>query len=373
MSVRNSGSRGAADLEILPGGEDTADRRAGEPATPQRSRARRQSQREDSARRRDATAGARDTAADVRDRAADAAQIALLAIEQERDSTIQTLLAAAVTARVRAAADRADAASDRRLAAAERANANPSDEQSRTDSQRLRDEHAGSRDRAADVRDRAAEAEDEALLIIERERESIVQGLLSAGGVIRDFAAADRAHAASDRHGAAVDRAQASTDSGEASAELEQAQRDGLTGAHRRDLGSVELELEIERSRRSDAPFALAFIDVDGLKRLNDREGHAAGDALLREIVVALRAQMRPYDPIVRVGGDEFLCGFADTTLEAARRRVEEIRAALKQGPTEASISVGLAVLGERDTLDKLIARADADMYAGKHRGRRSA
>jgi diguanylate cyclase (GGDEF)-like protein len=90
-------------------------------------------------------------------------------------------------------------------------------------------------------------------------------------------------------------------------------------------------------------------------------------------VVVALRAELRSYDAIVRVGGDEFLCGFTATKLEACRRRVEEIRAALAQGPAAASISVGLAVLGERDTLEMLIARADADMYSGKQRRRAGA
>jgi diguanylate cyclase (GGDEF)-like protein len=193
---------------------------------------------------------------------------------------------------------------------------------------------------------------------------------VSASGMVRGPSAADRAGSASDRQRAAADRAQASADSGEARSELEQAQLDGLTGAHRRDLGRVVLQHEIERARRSDEPFALAFVDVDGLKELNDRDGHAAGDALLKAVVVALRAELRSYDPIVRIGGDEFLCGFTNTELDASRRRIAEIRAALKQGPAAASISVGVAMLGERDTLEKLIARADADMYSGKQRGR---
>jgi GGDEF domain-containing protein len=75
---------------------------------------------------------------------------------------------------------------------------------------------------------------------------------------------------------------------------------------------------------------------------------------------------------VVRIGGDEFLCGFTNTRLDASRRRVDEIRAALKHDLVAASISVGLAVLGDRDTLQKLIARADADMYAAKPRRRNS-
>jgi diguanylate cyclase (GGDEF)-like protein len=234
---------------------------------------------------------------------------------------------------------------------------------------RLRDLSADLRDLAAAQRDRAAE-EEEATLAGNDGREATIRALLSARGLSRADAAADRAWAASDRHLAAHDRESALEDSGQAQIELAEAHLDGLTGAQRRELGRVALQHEIERSRRSSEPFALAFIDVDGLKELNDREGHAAGDALLQTVVAALRSQMRSYDPIVRVGGDEFLCGFTNTDLETTRRRVDQIRAAIAPGPTAASISVGIAVLGDRDTLEMLIARADADMYACKERQR---
>jgi diguanylate cyclase (GGDEF)-like protein len=289
----------------------------------------------------------------------------LLLTEHARDSTLRALVSASGEVRERAAADRAGAASDRQLAAADRADA--SEDQGRIERQRLRDVTAGSRDLAAEVRDQTAGRQAETMLINEQSRDSAIRALLSASGLLRDRSAADRADSATDRQRAAADRAQSDADSGEARTELEQAHLDGLTGAHRRDLGGVVLQHEIDRARRSGEPFVLAFVDVDGLKELNDREGHAAGDTLLQALVIALRAEMRSYDPIVRIGGDEFLCGITNTTLEASRRRIEEIRAALQQAPSHPSISVGLAVLGERDTLTKLIARADADMYAGKH------
>ncbi len=235
---------------------------------------------------------------------------------------------------------------------------------------RLRDLSADLRDAAATRRDRAAEGEEAALLAGDDGLDAAFRALVSARAVSRGEAAADRASAASDRHLAAQDRASALEDSGQAQIELAQAQLDGLTGAQRRELGRTALQHEIERSRRSGQPFALAFVDVDGLKELNDREGHAAGDALLQTVVVALRSQMRSYDPIVRVGGDEFLCGFTNTDLETTRRRVEQIRAVIAPGPSAASISVGIAVLGERDTLEMLIARADADMYGCKEQRR---
>jgi diguanylate cyclase (GGDEF)-like protein len=240
----------------------------------------------------------------------------------------------------------------------------------RDESARLRDLTASTRDLAADVRDRTAEGEGRALLAGENGRGSMIKALLSAGGVVREYAAADRADAASDRQLAAADRTSASAEIGQARIELEQAYLDDLTGAHRRDLGLITLQREIERSRRSGQPFALAFIDVDGLKQLNDHDGHAAGDALLQAVVAALKAGLRSYDPIVRVGGDEFLCGLTNTSLRDSRRRVEQIRAAVERGSPAASISVGVAMLGDRDTLEMLIARADADMYSRKQRER---
>jgi diguanylate cyclase (GGDEF)-like protein len=232
----------------------------------------------------------------------------------------------------------------------------------------LRDVAASSRDLAADQRDRGAEAEEKALLLGESRPDSTVQAFLLASRANREHAAADRAAAAGDRHLAAEDRVSASAESDQARIELDRAHLDGLTGAQSRDLGRVTLQHELERSRRSNEPLALAFIDVDGLKELNDRQGHAAGDALLQAVVVALRASLRSYDPIVRLGGDEFLCAFTNTDLDACRRRVEQIRAALADGSAATSISVGIAMLGERDTLEMLIARADADMYACKER-----
>jgi diguanylate cyclase (GGDEF)-like protein len=327
----------------------------------------REASRGETATLRDVTAGSRDIAAGQRDLAAEEQREILLTTEDARDSTIRALLSALEVARAHATSDRAGAASDRRLAAEDRApGADTGHEQA--ERQRLRDVDAGARDRAADARDRIGRKDQRNLLATEGARDSTIRSLLLAGGVRREQAAADRAGAASDRHLAAEDRASASTDSDHARVELEQAHLDTLTGAQRRKLGRVALQHEIDCSRRSCEPFVLAFIDVDGLKELNDREGHAAGDALLQTVVAALRSGLRSSDPIVRHGGDEFLCGFTNTDLATSRRRVEQIRASLANGSTKASISVGIATLGERDTLEMLIARADADMYSRKER-----
>ena len=125
----------------------------------------------------------------------------------------------------------------------------------------------------------------------------------------------------------------------------------------------VELQHQIERAHRSGEPLTLAFADVDALKQINDRDGHAAGDAVLRAVGAALKAALRSYDPVVRLGGDEFLCAFTDTSIQAAAGRVAEIRRALRP---RASISVGLAELATGENLADVTARGDAELYRVK-------
>jgi diguanylate cyclase len=113
----------------------------------------------------------------------------------------------------------------------------------------------------------------------------------------------------------------------------------------------------------------VAYVDVDGLKEVNDRHGHAAGDALLRAIVTALRSKLRPYDPVVRWGGDEFVCAISDAELEDARGRIDEIRGLPAETHPGASMSVGLAALGQGDTVDALIERADEALLEARAKG----
>lgn len=281
--------------------------------------------------------------------------------------------AAAENAHKASRADRAGATEAREATAATRA----AGERERSEQALARDEIARARDQTASSRDRAAEARDRAsarqsanFLVAPGSGDPTVQALLAANESARERASADRARAARDRERAAEDREHAAEDRLQARAELEHAQIDGLTGVYTRDQGELTLQHEIERCRRSGEPFVLAFVDVDGLKGVNDREGHPAGDALLQAVVGALKSRLRSYDPVVRVGGDEFLCGFTNTDLGSSQRRAEEIQAAVEHSPANGSIAIGLASLGPDDTLEGLTARADADMYAHKRNGR---
>jgi diguanylate cyclase (GGDEF)-like protein len=132
-------------------------------------------------------------------------------------------------------------------------------------------------------------------------------------------------------------------------------------------MGEVAVINEIERARRSDHALVLAYVDSDDLKGVNDREGHAAGDALLRDLVARLRSKLRPYDPVVRWGGDEFICTISDADLDDARTRFEDIRLSLAE-KGGAQVSVGLAALGEGDTVETLVKRADGALLESRRR-----
>lgn len=105
-----------------------------------------------------------------------------------------------------------------------------------------------------------------------------------------------------------------------------------------------------------------------GLKRMNDTHGHAAGDELLRVAVATLRRHVRPYDLVVRVGGDEFLCAMSGATHPEARGRFAAVAEALRTGPVACELKVGFAELSAEGSVDELMARADADALARRPR-----
>lgn len=139
---------------------------------------------------------------------------------------------------------------------------------------------------------------------------------------------------------------------------------DELTGALRRAAGLAALHREVRRARRfDDQKLVVVFCDLDDLKAVNDSEGHAAGDALLRETAAALRRRLRAYDLVIRWGGDEFVCSLPQAGLRAAQGAIEDIRTELS-ARTGASFSAGFAELGPEGEAEDLVARADADLYA---------
>jgi diguanylate cyclase (GGDEF)-like protein len=149
---------------------------------------------------------------------------------------------------------------------------------------------------------------------------------------------------------------------------LEVATTDDLTGALRRSAGLAALQREIDRFRRvGGRGIVVMFLDVDSLKQVNDRDGHAAGDRVLVEVVTAIRQRVRSYDLVVRYGGDEFLCALVDVGPEDAERTLADIRRQYT-ATTGHSVSVGMTTVGESDTAESVVARADAALYAERRR-----
>lgn len=180
--------------------------------------------------------------------------------------------------------------------------------------------------------------------------------LLHQAALLRESAAADRDLAALARHGAALDRAAADSDE--------------LTGAQRRRSGLPALQREIDRCRRIGSALVLGFVDVDGLKAINDAHGHIAGDLVLRAVSAHLRASLRAYDVVVRYGGDEFVYSVAGAGQGIAEERFDVVVASLADAAPGHSATAGFAELRPEDTLETLIARADADMYRRRRPGR---
>ncbi|MEA2156446.1 MAG: hypothetical protein QOE11_2586 [Solirubrobacteraceae bacterium] len=166
--------------------------------------------------------------------------------------------------------------------------------------------------------------------------------------------------------------AQARADRDALARELALAQIDPLTGARTRAAGLRDLERDMSRCRRTGARLVVAYLDVVGLKRINDSEGHAAGDELLKRIVRLVTDQLRPYDLVVRLGGDEFLCAMSDMTLLEARRRFAHVAATLAMAADPGAIRTGFAQLRPEESSTELIARADSELVEGRS-GRTSA
>ena len=153
-----------------------------------------------------------------------------------------------------------------------------------------------------------------------------------------------------------------------------QATVDGLTRLLNRRGLAARLEIEVSRAQRYGQPLSLLLIDLDRLKRINDRRGHAAGDDALRRVGEAIRFGCRATDVGGRWGGDEFLVLAPSTPLDEARRLGERIRDLLSApgGPTAITVSVGIActVRSPAASPDDLLRQADAALYEAKRHGR---
>lgn len=160
---------------------------------------------------------------------------------------------------------------------------------------------------------------------------------------------------------------------------------DMLTGWNNRRYLSVRLSEELARARRDGAGVVCLMLDVDHFKQVNDTWGHAAGDAVLREMAQRIESQVRASDVAARYGGEEFVVLLPNTQVSSATLLAERVRQAVAEAPFDlpggekvsVTLSIGISEVHPKATdLDlkslgeSLVARADVALYAAKSAGR---
>lgn len=153
---------------------------------------------------------------------------------------------------------------------------------------------------------------------------------------------------------------------------------DSLTGTCNRGYLLELAEREVAVARRYGRKLAIAMIDIDHFKQINDTHGHHTGDEVIKQLVKTCTDNLREIDHFGRIGGEEFVCVLPEADeaealacAERLRRGIEEVQIQGSHGPVRFTISVGVAVLDDSHAnLDAMLEDADNAMYIAKHEGR---
>jgi len=156
------------------------------------------------------------------------------------------------------------------------------------------------------------------------------------------------------------------------------AHHDALTGLFNRRRFQEELEAHLAQVRRYGIQGALLFIDVDGLKAINDTCGHQAGDTFLKDLAALFQAQLREVDIVARLSGDEFAILLSTPDAQRALTVAERLLQAVRQHTTvvagqriQCTISIGVALIPQHGSaLDEVFEHADLALYQAKAKGR---
>ena len=152
---------------------------------------------------------------------------------------------------------------------------------------------------------------------------------------------------------------------------------DALTGLFNARGFARRLHLEVKRARRYQQPMSVLFLDVDGLKAINDRDGHRVGSDALRQVASVIRSEVRETDTAARWGGDEFTIVAPMTPPEAALSLADRIRSRVAEAGASRPLTVSIGVAahepgagGVPADIAALMRAADHAMYAAKARGK---
>lgn len=156
-----------------------------------------------------------------------------------------------------------------------------------------------------------------------------------------------------------------------------EATHDSLTKALNRSAILSGLEKELNRAARRNSGLSIGLCDIDHFKKINDTHGHQVGDDALCRFVDAIQGNLRVYDLVGRYGGEEFLVVTPDAGKSAAeglyerlRSRVEGTRFSTRSGEIQMTVSIGVAGIETGNTVDSILAAADAALYQAKGEGR---
>ena len=160
----------------------------------------------------------------------------------------------------------------------------------------------------------------------------------------------------------------------------ESSNRDALTGAYNRKHFDERLLAELAYAARHESSTALLLFDIDHFKKVNDTHGHAAGDAVLRQVAGVTMTRLRTEDVFARIGGEEFAVLLRGVNVQGSARLAERLRTSISAVPTlfegrpiPITISIGCAALradGGANQTDQLVRQADERLYRAKNGGR---
>jgi len=160
---------------------------------------------------------------------------------------------------------------------------------------------------------------------------------------------------------------------------LHTARLNGLTGLYNRSTFVELTRQELARAQRQGSATSILLLDLDLFKHVNDTWGHPAGDAVLKNVAAVANNSVRSTDLVGRLGGEEFIILLPNTTMDAARKLAEKLRANLQRTPTaweqgliHSTVSVGVAstTAAENRDFDHLYTSADKALYTAKEKGR---